>query len=325
LTDAIVVAFPRLSKADALSSLLIDVHQLIQSDKRHSLPFQSLLNIHETFREVAYDSFASEIRDMDEIRLLACCVWYPYIEPLLQGVVPANKATSLLLRGSFLFRDALSRLHTREIAPAEWVQEMVNHVKRDCEAEVAKGVAGQRPILPSSKTMLLPLIPSFLLLASFLASYNPARLDVRYFVRDESFLLPEAGVKNGHSSKKRKSTNRRGTEGNRQEMLGPKTFTMDRLLSIFQALMAEAGPEMDVWVGEEESQVKSDWWEIKSKSVGVMEGVNALIRINALVRTSANEKLESTTLFRTNVTFETAMQVSKRPSFDLEEWLWDWR
>ena len=325
MTDTIVIAFPRLAKEDAVLSLSIDANRLIQSDNRHNTPFSNLAKVHTAFSEVAYDSFASEIRDMDEIRLLACCVWYPFIEPLIQGVVPASKAMSLIIRGSYLFRDALSRLHTREIAPAEWMRQMVQQVKSECDAEASQAEAEQR-LLPPSKALLLPLIPSFLLLASFLASYNPARLDVRYFARDETSLLPEAGGRNGHSSKKRKRGNRRGgNEGNRQEMLGPKMFTLDRLLSIFQALMVEAGPEIEVWVGEEESQVKSDWWEIKSKSVGVMEAVNGLIRLNTLVRTSASEKLESTTMFRTNITFETASQVSKRASFNLEEWLWDWK
>lgn len=323
LVDAIVVTFPRLAKEDALMSLSTDAKVLIHSDKRCTTFEEILLRLHSTFIGVVYDSFASEVRDLEEIRLLACCVWYPFVEPLLQGVVPASRAQTLLSRSSYLFRDALTRLFTRESAPEEWVQQMVEHVKSECQAEIKRNsLTVQRPQI-ASKAILLPLIPSFLLLSSFLASYNPSRLDVRFFVRDESSLIPEAS-RNGSLAKKRKKAIRRGDDSNRQEMLGPKNFTLDRLLSIFQALMTEAGPELDVWAGEEESQVKSDWWEIKSKSVGVMDGINTLIRINALVRTSASEKLDSTILLRTNVTFETASQVSHRVRFDLSEWLYSW-
>jgi origin recognition complex subunit 5 len=295
-------------------------------------PLEPIFRLHSAYIAVAYDSFAGEIRDLEEIRLLACCVWYPFVEPLLQGAVPVTRVNALLSRSSYLFRDAISRLYTREIGPSEWISQMVDHAKIEWqEAGTGQQATVKRP-RTINKPTTLPFIPSFLLLASFLASYNPARLDVRYFVRDESALLPEGHDQraNGRSkSRKRKQrVVRRGGGGggsrNRQEMLGPKMFALDRLLSIFQALMTEAGPQVQVWMGEEESQVKSDLWEAKSRSVAIMESINTLVRMNLLVRTGAAEKLEGTSLMRTNVTFDAIGQVSERVKFDLAEWLWDW-
>jgi origin recognition complex subunit 5 len=329
LDDALVIPFPRLSKEDALVSLELDAKALIKADERHTEPIEVLSRLHSAFIEVAYDSFASDLRDLEEIRLMACCVWYPFIEPLLLGAVEVTKTQALLSRSSYLFRDALTRLHTREICPTEWVIQMVNRVKTETQAN-SNQITTIHNSSSLAKSIAIPLIPSFLLLASFLASYNPARLDVSYFVRDESALLPEANDQRtkGLSKKRKRITRRKGAGGgsgqNRQEMLGPKTFALDRLLSIFQSLMTEAGPEVPGWMGEEESQVKSDWWEVKSKSTAVMEATNTLIRMGFLVRTSAAERLEGTTLLRTNVTFEAISQVSRRVKFDLQEWLWDW-
>lgn len=320
MTDALVVSFPRLSKHDAIASLSLDAERLIQSDERHSASQDSLVRLHAAFVGVAYDSFASEIRDLEKIRLLACCVWYPFVEPMFSSDVPATRPQALLSRSGFLFREALSRLHTNEMAPADWVAQMVKQVR-----DSAHGVVVERRHPAGKGGSQLAHIPTFLLLASFLASYNPARLDVRYFVRDESALLPEArGLRAG---RKRKRTVRRGGGAgsrNRQEMLGPKTFALDRLLSIFQALITEAGPEVQGVAGEEDGGVKSDWWEVKSKSIAVMEAVNCLVRMGFVVRTSAAERLEGTTLLRTNVTFEDANQLSRRARFSLDEWLWDW-
>ncbi|UZJ51077.1 hypothetical protein CBS101457_000397 [Exobasidium rhododendri] len=334
LDDALVVPFPRLTKAEALASLELDAENLIKSDKRHTETMSLLVRLHSTYVAVAYDSFAGDIRDLGEIRLLACCVWYPFIEPVLQGAVPVTKLHALLTRGSYLFRDALSRLYTREVGPSDWINQMVARVKLEWQdAEEATLAATKRP-RPIIRPIILPTISSFLLLASFLASYNPARLDVRYFVRDESALLPEGYNRrtDGHpdaGKKKRRIGKRKGGgvsggSRNRQEMLGPKTFALDRLLSIFQSLMTEAGPEVQTWMGEDESQAKSDLWEAKSKSVVIMENINSLIRMNFLVRVGAVERLEGTTLFRTNVIYDAISQVSQRARFDLAEWLWDW-
>lgn len=319
LRDAIEVAFPRLTKEEAIATLSLDAEELIKSDKRHLTPYNQLVKVHSAFVSVAYDTFASDIRDLEEIRLLTCCVWYPFIEPLIQGVVEASQSSMLFSRSSFLYRDALSRLHTRETTPQEWITGMVERVQSDC-----KGVAlAPNPSLQDRTGLILPLIPTFLLLSAFLASYNPARLDVRYFIRDESSLFPD-GSRNGKTRKGKRIGSKRDSDYNRQEMLGPKMFTMDRLLSIFQALITEAGPEIEEWMGDDTTQSKHEWWEAKSRSVAVMEGINHLVRIGSLVRSASAEKIDTTSLYRVNITREMAVQVSRQANFDLAEWLWDW-
>lgn len=202
-------------------------------------------------------------------------------------------------------------------------------------------------LLPS-----LALIPTFLVIASFLASYNPSRLDLRYFLRDDSLLSlssgkgkslkggrklgPGRGRKGAARGRPSKSalrvTNEDGqTENlNRQQLLGPKPFPIDRLLSIFQALITEAAPETSMVYSSlipdyDECQVdRSTLWEFRSKTLSVYSQINGLVARRMLVRTSAPDKLGTSINFRTNVSYNVVAVLAKRVKFDLDEWLWDW-
>ncbi|CDR87718.1 uncharacterized protein SPSC_03490 [Sporisorium scitamineum] len=206
-------------------------------------------------------------------------------------------------------------------------------------------------LLPS-----LALIPTFLVIASFLASYNPSRLDVRYFLRDDSLLSLSSGASKGKSLKggrklgpgrgrKGAAAGRRGrpsktalrvttqdgqTENlNRQQLLGPKPFPIDRLLSIFQALITEAAPEMSMVYSSlvpdhAEQGDRSTLWEYRSKSLSVYSQINGLVARRMLVRTSAQDKLGTSINFRTNVSYNVVGVLARRAKFDLDEWLWDW-
>lgn len=211
-------------------------------------------------------------------------------------------------------------------------------------------------LLPS-----LALIPTFLVIASFLASYNPSRLDVRYFLRDDSLLGLSSGASKGKSLKGgRKLGPGRGRKGatrgrpsksslrvttedgstenlNRQQLLGPKPFPIDRLLSVFQALITESAPEMSMvyssLIPDHDLSASNDagkdhdrstLWEYRSKSLSVYSQINNLVARRMLVRTSAQDKLGTSINFRTNVSYNVVSVLAKRVKFDLDEWLWDW-
>ncbi|KAN0060927.1 hypothetical protein ACQY0O_006661 [Thecaphora frezii] len=230
--------------------------------------------------------------------------------------------------------------------------------QRDRDAEEIKRRRLTRQLANTSTFASLPLIPTFLVLASFLASYNPSRLDVRYFLRDSSLVGQSAassskttgGRKFGPGRGKRTArrgrpakdairiTNEEGqTENlNRQELLGPKPFPVDRLLSIFQALITECGPELNAQLalsitpdevderGWEQEPDIGDMWEQRARSVGVYSQITNLVARRMLIRTSAPDKLGSTINFRTNVSYNVAATLARKVRFDLDEWLWDW-
>lgn len=112
----------------------------------------------------------------------------------------------------------LDKLYLREISHAEW-DSMKEKIQT--EQEVIESV-----ITASEQDFEFPYYTKFLLLAAYISSYNPARLDLRYF------------TKGGEGSKK--ATKRVGKGADRQRMLeGPRSFPLARMLAIFHNIIED--------------------------------------------------------------------------------------
>jgi origin recognition complex subunit 5 len=75
----------------------------------------------------------------------------------------------------------------------------------------------------------LPYYAKYFLIAAFLASYNSPKNDKRLFVKN-------------HGKTKKRLVQDQKKENACRELLGPKVFTLDRLLAIFYAIMEEKTP-----------------------------------------------------------------------------------
>ena len=67
----------------------------------------------------------------------------------------------------------------------------------------------------------LPYCSKFLLIAAYIASYNPPKTDKRFFLKN--------------AGKIRKRTVQRGPEV-KQKLIGPLNFSIDRLIAIFESI-----------------------------------------------------------------------------------------
>jgi origin recognition complex subunit 5 len=89
----------------------------------------------------------------------------------------------------------------------------------------------------------LPTVTKFLLIASYLASYNPTTLDRQFFAKgkDPSVRSKRRKVHGATKGKEKSSSFR-------QQLLGPKTFPMERMLAIFHAIAENrVEPAMDLY------------------------------------------------------------------------------
>merc|ERR1712088_54170 len=75
-------------------------------------------------------------------------------------------------------------------------------------------------------TIELPFYSKFLLIAAFLASYNPAKSDKRFFQKH-------------HGKQRKTSSSIRAKERMNSQLTGPKTFPLERLLAIFYNIVDE--------------------------------------------------------------------------------------
>ncbi|KAJ1952983.1 hypothetical protein EC988_003258, partial [Linderina pennispora] len=132
----------------------------------------------------------------------------------------------------------------------------------------------------------------FLLISAYLASYNPSRLDVQFFSRGK-----------GNASKRRRhktSADDSLGSSNRQQLLGPKSFGIERMLAIFYSIIAEP----------------------VDSSVDVQTQIASLITLRLLTKVSAGDRLDSINC-KCNVSLETIRAVARSVRFEIDRFLHD--
>ena len=318
-------------RSSAPAAHLHATHPQAQVEPEPEADENSLRRLHTAFLDLFYDAAKNSVRDYTELRTLAAAVWHVFIVPVQTGELGVDSVPRLLLLAAPVFRDALARLFTRQIAPVEWAAEAraaaihasrdriaanppaaaavhtSEETKIDQEDWLARDVARLARMrlsasLASAATLpSLPPIPTFLLLASFLASYNPTVLDVRYFLRDRGPRI---------RARKPKTKTSTRISSIRQQLLGPRPFPLDRLIAIFQALVTEALPHSN--------------WELRARSRAVYNQINTLVARRMLIRTTPPDRIASAVNLRTNVSHSLVSSLARRVRFDLGLWLYDW-
>lgn len=144
----------------------------------------------------------------------------------------------------------------------------------------------------------LPYYTKFILIASFLASYNPPRLDMRYFakVSNQGGKMTKrskiaAAKKNGHDNMGSKL---------RQQLLGPKPFPIERMLAIFYSILDEEVEE----------------------NVNVHTQIASLVSLRMLQRVTPMDKLDSIKC-KCNVSYEMIKALAKSTRFEIDKYLFD--
>ena len=133
----------------------------------------------------------------------------------------------------------------------------------------------------------LPFLSKFLLLASYLASYNPASTDKRFFMRSRSGRIVKK------SSKLRQQAHQRSSQ-----LLGPKLFDLNRMLAIFHVIV---------------DQKVSASFEIQSQ-------VASLVTLQMLSQSGEDLDLPK---YKCNVGLDFIRQVAKNVGFELHRYLYD--
>lgn len=324
----VAVHLPRLAREDVLRLLAHDADASLDAFCAASsdtlLPARAaLLSLHAHVAALVYDSVRSLVRDEHEVRTAAAAVWCALL-PSVPSTGP--HLTKLMPVLSELIRDALQRLVPRTIGPAQWVRE--KHAQRTAAAPEA-------PFAWPGRTGFAGM-SAFLLIAAFLASYNPAKTDVKYFVREL-----------GNSRKRRRRGKAQSAadaallevEGekeiwNRPQFWGPRTFTLERLLSIYHALLADFELDLneDALLAANEraarahdkielhlEHVAGEFW---SRSATALGQINALVAQKLLVRMSPAGKLGAMQ-YRVNAPYTHVRALAHAVGFPLDVWLWD--
>uniref|UniRef100_A0A7N9ASU7 Origin recognition complex subunit 5 n=1 Tax=Mastacembelus armatus TaxID=205130 RepID=A0A7N9ASU7_9TELE len=127
---------------------------------------------------------------------------------------------------------------------------------------------------------------SFLLIAAYLASYNPARTDKRFFLK--------------HHGKIRKTNFLKKNEKTSNHLLGPKPFPLDRLLAIFYSVV--------------DSRV--------APTASIFSQISSLVTLQLLTQVSHDDQLD-TPKYKCAVSLDFICAISRTVSFDIMKYLYD--
>lgn len=177
-------------------------------------------SFYEGYINVILKTFFTVTRNLRELRHLAEINFEKYCEPLSED--PDFEVSNMRLWKNIepTLRKALSSVYVRDISGSKWK----SHCKPKEDTETNIGNITDLTIAKYSLTRELPFYTKFLLLSAYFASYNQPKSDFKHF------------VKNQGKQKKKRITKK--MEKNRH-LLGPKPFTLDRMLSIFFSIVGE--------------------------------------------------------------------------------------
>ncbi|KAF9420561.1 hypothetical protein HW555_003311 [Spodoptera exigua] len=177
--------------------------------------------------------FYRPCRDLIELQHMACVNFIKYCEPIIKNEINATDLSKLWRHISPILKSSLELLYLR-ISNSKSVNPSPGKENSDAEGIPNHNFENTlKEELTSTKTFAqsfeLPYYAKFLLIAAYLASYNPPKEDKRLFMKNHG----KQRKRLQQVRAKAKITEKLNTQ------LGPKVFTLDRLLAIFYAILEE--------------------------------------------------------------------------------------
>ncbi|KAL5240036.1 hypothetical protein ACI65C_007446 [Semiaphis heraclei] len=224
-------------------------------------------SIYQNFLNVFMGSFYGSCRDLVELRHLAKLLFIKYVEPIEDG-----SCTEINL--ALLFRKISPSIHL-----------LLNNVYLGTSLENVNSLSDEKTKF-EKLALDLPYYAKYFLIAAYIASFNLPKYDRQLFVK---------------ASNKKRKTNRltNKTENSATQLVGPKTFSLDRLLAIFYAIIEEN----------------------TNMTANLLAQINTLSDLGLLIRLG-DGKLD-TPKYRCSVSFDCVSNIARTVKFNLNKYLID--
>ncbi|GAA5812658.1 hypothetical protein MFLAVUS_006115 [Mucor flavus] len=283
--EPFLIRFPEYSREDTIKILQLDF-----KPSTLSTGDELDLEFYISFLEVIYSIFCHNCKDINELRYFAALLFPLYIKPIEDGLVDTNEKAKLFKYAQPYFAEATEKLYLREISSAEWSRET-----KDLDTAEDATLGSFLSSKVGRAEFELPFYTRFLLIAAYLASYNPPRFDVRYFAKASE----ERSKKKGGGTRKGARVDKLGGKM-RQQLLGPKIFPVERMLAIFYSILDE--PIED--------------------TIDIQLQIASLTTLRLLVRSTSIDRLDGAK-YKCNVNFEFIKTVAKTVRFEVDKYLYD--
>lgn len=261
--EPLLLHFPDYTKAELLQILSTDSHPSYSPE------------LYTSYINILLGVFYSVCRDLRELRHLAALNFPKFCEPLEKGEAKESDTHKLWRNVEPHLKRAVQSVYLREVSSVQWEQ----HQIEDKDASTLKGLSAQAHVE-------LPYYSKFLLIAAYLASYNPARTDRRFFLK--------------HHGKMKKTNFLKKHEKTSNHLLGPKPFPLDRLLAIFYSVVDRR----------------------VAPTASVFSQISSLVTLQLLSQVGHDDQLDSPK-YKCAVSLDFILAVSRTVSFDIVRYLYD--
>ncbi|XP_046454958.1 origin recognition complex subunit 5-like [Daphnia pulex] len=251
--DPIQIFFPQYSKEEILDLLMKECRQ-----PEHS-------SLYQTYLSMILGVFLVACRDFCELRYIAAQHWEAFMEPIHSGEIDKTQSVKLWRHLEPKLRSSLNQVYVR--GPDA------------CGTQIGL-------------KMELPFFSKFLIIAAYLASYNPPRYDRRLFVKaKEGRKKKDKGLK---SLKKQKLHNA-------ARLMGPKVFPIDRLMAIFYSIVEErVTPSLNIFVQ-----------------------ISTLVSLKLITHTGSAAMFQGVPKYRCNAGYDLVRSLARTVNFELGRYLYD--
>lgn len=157
---------------------------------------------------------------------------------------------------------------------------------RTCLSSVHSRETQAAATAPISRACELPFYSKYLLIAAFLASYNPAKTDKRFFVKH-------------HGKQRKTSQSIKAKERLNSQLTGPKPFPLERLLAIFYNIVEEG----------------------VSPSAPIYAQVSSLARLGLI--TALGQDMMDQPKYKCSVDMQFIKTIARPMQFDIYKYLYD--
>ncbi|RMC10364.1 hypothetical protein DUI87_13167 [Hirundo rustica rustica] len=217
-------------------------------------------------------------RDLKELRHLAALNFSKYCEPVVRGeefwLAAANERDTRKLWKNIEphLKKAMQTVYLREISRSKQSSYInISYVRMGLSAHTH---------------MELPYYSKFLLIAAYLASYNPVRTDKRFFLK--------------HHGKIRKTNFMKKHEKTSNHLLGPKPFPLDRLLAILYSIV--------------DNRV--------APTANIFSQITSLVTLQLLSMVGQNDQLDGPR-YKCTVSLDFIRAIARTVNFDIIKYLYD--
>ncbi|GAB6029105.1 Origin recognition complex subunit 5 [Chamberlinius hualienensis] len=256
ITEILPIYFPEYSK-DELVRILTK-----ECPKNYTEQFYS------NFIKLVLSVFFPVCRNLREIRHIVRKHFLLYVDPIEKGDLTENDVTKLW----------------RCIEP---------HLKSNLHQVYLRDSEGSGVDVQSAKPcetwrVELPFYSKYLLIAAYLASYNPAKLDKQYFLKKHDKVTKRMKL----NAMKKKSVS--------FHLLGPKPFPLERLIAIFCSIT------------DDDSAL----------SLPILSQISSLISLNFLQKIGNKDVFDSPK-FKCLISLEVVRNIARSVEFSIDRYLYD--